>query len=61
MTSAKHRDDEREQRERDVELEARALDGDDDEPQAPRDTWGTIRRLWSESREIGRASCRERV
>ena len=50
MTSAKHRDDEREQRERDVELEARALDGDDDEPQAPRDTWGTIRRLWSESR-----------
>lgn len=50
MTSAKHRDDEREQRERDVELEARALDGDDDEPQAPRDTWGAIRRLWSESR-----------
>lgn len=50
MTSAKHRDDEREQRGLDVELEARALDGDDDEPQAPRDTWGTIRRLWSESR-----------
>ena len=50
MTSAKHRDDEREQRERDVELEERALDGADDEPQAPRDTWGTIRRLWSESR-----------
>lgn len=50
MTCAKHRDDEREQRERDVELEERALDGDDDEPQAPRDTWGTIRRLWSESR-----------
>ncbi len=50
MTSAKHRDDERGQRERDVELEERALDGADDEPQAPRDTWGTIRRLWSESR-----------
>ncbi|MDN0063578.1 ABC transporter ATP-binding protein [Collinsella ihumii] len=50
MTSAKHRDDERERTERDVELEERALDGADDEPQAPRDTWGTIRRLWSESR-----------
>ncbi|MCF6413200.1 ABC transporter ATP-binding protein [Collinsella tanakaei] len=50
MASAKHRDDEREQRERDVELEERDLDGADDEPQAPRDTWGTIRRLWSESR-----------
>ena len=50
MASAKHRNDEREQRERAVELEERALDGADDEPQAPRDTWGTIRRLWSESR-----------
>ncbi|MBM6777793.1 ABC transporter ATP-binding protein [Collinsella tanakaei] len=50
MTSAKHRDDERERTERDVELEKRALDGADVEPQAPRDTWGTIRRLWSESR-----------
>ncbi|MDN0070089.1 ABC transporter ATP-binding protein [Collinsella ihumii] len=50
MTSANHRDDERERTERNVELEERALDGADDEPQAPRDTWGTIRRLWSESR-----------